>query len=122
MWITNGTLTGEDTGDIFLVHARTGEKHANITQFIVEKNMPGFTNLEIERIGLAAAMAMDWMPMASNCTVPKCPRRWPIEPFKSWVVMDMLVNMWWSGYGGMPSCSRLEMGRMKVIIKTCLEI
>jgi isovaleryl-CoA dehydrogenase len=43
MWITNGTLTGEDTGDIFLVYARMGDKHADIVQFIVEKNTPGFT-------------------------------------------------------------------------------
>jgi len=43
MWITNGTLTGEDTGDIFLVYARTGEGRSDITQFIVEKDMEGFT-------------------------------------------------------------------------------
>lgn len=24
MWITNGTLTGKDTGDIFLIYAKTG--------------------------------------------------------------------------------------------------
>jgi len=43
MWITNGTLTGADTGDIFLVYARTGEGRSDITQFIVEKDMEGFT-------------------------------------------------------------------------------
>jgi isovaleryl-CoA dehydrogenase len=42
MWITNGTITGKDTGDIFLVYARTGDDRMDITQFIVEKGMPGF--------------------------------------------------------------------------------
>ena len=43
MWITNGTLTGKETGDLFLVYARTGsEKRTDITQFIVEGCMKGF--------------------------------------------------------------------------------
>lgn len=43
MWITNGTLTGKETGDLFLVYARTGEKRSDITQFIVEGGMKGFS-------------------------------------------------------------------------------
>ena len=45
MWITNGTFTGKETGDIFLVYARTGsEKRSHITQFIVEgTGMEGFS-------------------------------------------------------------------------------
>ena len=43
MWITNGTFTGNETGDLFLVYARTGEKRSDITQFIVEGGMEGFT-------------------------------------------------------------------------------
>ena len=44
MWITNGTLTGKETGDLFLVYARTGkQKRTDITQFIVEGGMEGFT-------------------------------------------------------------------------------
>eukprot|EP00978_Attheya_sp_CCMP212_P044024 scaffold297622_cov56-Attheya_sp.AAC.8 len=43
MWITNGTLTGEGTGDIFLVYARTGKNKMDITQFVVEKGMEGFS-------------------------------------------------------------------------------
>jgi len=43
MWITNGTFTGDETGDLFLVYARTGEKRSDITQFIVEGGMEGFT-------------------------------------------------------------------------------
>lgn len=43
MWITNGTLTGEGTGDVFLVYARTGQNRTDITQFVVEKGMEGFS-------------------------------------------------------------------------------
>eukprot|EP00545_Synedropsis_sp_CCMP1620_P005169 CAMPEP_0119006622 /NCGR_PEP_ID=MMETSP1176-20130426/2420_1 /TAXON_ID=265551 /ORGANISM="Synedropsis recta cf, Strain CCMP1620" /LENGTH=446 /DNA_ID=CAMNT_0006958569 /DNA_START=57 /DNA_END=1395 /DNA_ORIENTATION=- len=43
MWITNGTLTGDGTGDVFLVYARTGDNRADLTQFLVEKDMPGFS-------------------------------------------------------------------------------
>lgn len=43
MWITNGTLTGKETGDIFLVYARTGKERSDITQFIVEGGMEGFS-------------------------------------------------------------------------------
>uniref|UniRef100_A0A7S4MYF6 Isovaleryl-CoA dehydrogenase n=3 Tax=Odontella aurita TaxID=265563 RepID=A0A7S4MYF6_9STRA len=43
MWITNGTLTGEETGDIFLLYARTGEKRSDMTQFVVERGMEGFS-------------------------------------------------------------------------------
>ena len=45
MWITNGTISGTDTGDIFLVYAKTGKGRSasDVTSFLVEKNMPGFT-------------------------------------------------------------------------------
>ena len=46
MWITNGTVNGEGTGDVFLVYARTapvGTKSGTLTSFLVEKDMPGFT-------------------------------------------------------------------------------
>ena len=45
MWITNGTLNNDgdgSTGDCFLVYARTGTNKADITQFVVEKDMEGF--------------------------------------------------------------------------------
>ncbi|KAL7550135.1 hypothetical protein ACHAWF_013378 [Thalassiosira exigua] len=42
MWITNGTLTGKETGDMFLVYARTGEDRAEVTQFVVEGGTEGF--------------------------------------------------------------------------------
>jgi isovaleryl-CoA dehydrogenase len=45
MWITNGTLDGTSTGDIFFVYAKTnpGRKVSDMSAFIVEKGMPGFT-------------------------------------------------------------------------------
>jgi isovaleryl-CoA dehydrogenase len=44
MWITNGTLDdGKTTGDLFLVYGRTGPKRSDITSFLVEKDMSGFS-------------------------------------------------------------------------------
>lgn len=54
MWITNGTVSGTDTGDVFLVYAKTKLNNNNnsnkqlsrgsdLTSFIVEKGMPGFS-------------------------------------------------------------------------------
>jgi len=45
MWITNGTITGTDTGDVFLVYAKTGKGRSSgdLTSFLVEKGMPGFS-------------------------------------------------------------------------------
>ena len=43
MWITNGTIDNSDTGDAFLVYARTGPARADITQFLVTKDMDGFS-------------------------------------------------------------------------------
>lgn len=46
MWITNGTVDeGASTGDVFLVYAKTGKGRAasDITSFLVEKGMPGFS-------------------------------------------------------------------------------
>jgi isovaleryl-CoA dehydrogenase len=43
MWITNGTTDGSTTGDLFLIYARTGPGKADLSQFIVEKGMAGFS-------------------------------------------------------------------------------
>ncbi|CAM9274872.1 unnamed protein product [Scytosiphon promiscuus] len=37
MWITNGTVDGVTTGDVFLVYARTGPGRQDISMFLVEK-------------------------------------------------------------------------------------
>lgn len=44
MWITNGTIDGTDTGDVFLVYAKTdlNAKNGALTSFLVEKGMEGF--------------------------------------------------------------------------------
>lgn len=61
MWITNGTITGEDTGDLFLVYARTGTGRADITQFVVEKDMAGFSLGQkiSDKLGMRASMTAE---------------------------------------------------------------
>jgi len=61
MWITNGTLDGKTTGDVFLVYARTGEKRTDLSMFIVEKDMPGFSlGQKIEnKLGMRASMTAE---------------------------------------------------------------
>jgi isovaleryl-CoA dehydrogenase len=61
MWITNGTLNGSDTGDVFLVYARTGENRQDITQFLVEKDMKGFSlGQQIkDKLGMRASMTAE---------------------------------------------------------------
>merc|ERR1711998_478219 len=43
MWIPNGAIDDVTTGDAFLVYARTGEGRNDISLFLVEKGMPGFS-------------------------------------------------------------------------------
>jgi len=43
MWITNGAITDTELGDAFLIYTRTGEKKTDLTMFMVEKGMPGFS-------------------------------------------------------------------------------
>ena len=63
MWITNGTITGKDTGDVFLVYAKTGKGRGatDITSFIVEKGMSGFSlGQKIEdKCGMRASMTAE---------------------------------------------------------------
>lgn len=61
MWITNGTIDGETTGDAFLVYAKTGEKRTDMSMFIVEKGTPGFTlGQKIEdKLGMRASMTAE---------------------------------------------------------------
>lgn len=61
MWITNGTIDGTNTGDVFLVYAKTGDKRGEITSFIVEKGMPGFSlGHKIEdKCGMRASMTAE---------------------------------------------------------------
>jgi isovaleryl-CoA dehydrogenase len=41
LWITNGAVNDKETGDVFLVYAKTKEKEYSL--FLVEKNAPGFS-------------------------------------------------------------------------------
>ena len=61
MWITNGTVDGETTGDMFLVYAKTGPGKMDLTQFLVEKDMPGFSlGQKIEdKCGMRASMTAE---------------------------------------------------------------
>eukprot|EP01035_Chromulina_nebulosa_P019489 gene19489-25375_t len=63
MWITNGTLDGKTTGDVYLVYAKTGPGRGagDLTSFIVEKDMPGFTlGQKIEnKCGMRASMTAE---------------------------------------------------------------
>jgi len=43
MWITNGAITDTELGDVFLIYARTGERKQDVSMFIVEKGMEGFS-------------------------------------------------------------------------------
>jgi isovaleryl-CoA dehydrogenase len=61
MWITNGTIDGKSTGDLFLIYARTGPKKLDITQFLVTKSMPGFVlGQKIQdKLGMRASMTAE---------------------------------------------------------------
>jgi isovaleryl-CoA dehydrogenase len=63
MWITNGTITGKETGDLFLVYAKTdaSKKNGGLTSFIVEKGMAGFAlGQKIEdKCGMRASMTAE---------------------------------------------------------------
>jgi len=41
-WITNGTLDGTTTGDLFVVYAKTGPSRQEVSTFLVPKDAPGF--------------------------------------------------------------------------------
>lgn len=50
-WITNGP-----TGDVFYVYAKTGESKRDISTFIIEKNMPGFSaGKKFSKMGMRAS-------------------------------------------------------------------
>jgi isovaleryl-CoA dehydrogenase len=54
-------LDGVTTGDVFLVYARTGPGRTDVTQFIVEKNMLGFSlGQQIKnKLGMRASMTAE---------------------------------------------------------------
>jgi len=70
MWITNGTLDGTDTGDCYLVYARTGSEKADVSLFLVEKATPGFSlGQKIQdKCGMRASMTAELV--FQDCRVP----------------------------------------------------
>lgn len=73
MWITNGTIDGQSTGDVYLVYAKTGTGRGSgdITSFLVEKGMPGFSlGQKIEdKCGMRASMTAELV--FADVKVPK---------------------------------------------------
>lgn len=70
MWITNGTLDGETTGDVYLVYARTGKGPKDLSMFVVEKGTEGFglgQKLE-DKLGMRASMTAELV--FDECRVP----------------------------------------------------
>jgi isovaleryl-CoA dehydrogenase len=63
MWITNGTTNGSNTGDCFLVYAKTGPGRGkdDISAFIIDKDMEGFKlGQKIEdKCGMRASMTAE---------------------------------------------------------------
>lgn len=61
MWITNGAKNDTETNDVYLVYARTGPKNTDVTMFIVEKGMEGFSlGQQIkDKLGMRASMTAE---------------------------------------------------------------
>jgi isovaleryl-CoA dehydrogenase len=70
MWITNGTTDGVDTGDCYLVYAKTGPKKDDVSLFLVEKGTPGFSlGQKIhDKLGMRASMTAELV--FADCRVP----------------------------------------------------
>ena len=68
MWITNGAVSDNELGDIFLVYARTGERQ--ISSFLVEKGMEGFSLGQklTEKLGMRASTTAELV--FDGCRVP----------------------------------------------------
>lgn len=72
MWITNGTLDGETTGDAFLVYAHTAEQgqKPGLSLFLVEKGTKGFRlGQQIkDKCGMRASMTAELV--FEECIIP----------------------------------------------------
>ncbi len=71
MWITNGAISKTELGDAFLVYARMeGAGRSELTMFVVEKGMPGFSlGQKIEdKLGMRASTTAELV--FENCVVP----------------------------------------------------
>ena len=71
MWITNGAIDDETLGDVFLVYARMdGAKSKELSMFIVEKGMPGFSLGQRikDKLGMRASSTAELV--FTDCFVP----------------------------------------------------
>jgi len=70
MWITNGTIDGTGTGDAYLAYAKTGNGPRDVSLFLVEKGMPGFSlGQKIhDKLGMRASMTAELV--FQDCEVP----------------------------------------------------
>ena len=63
-WITNGPV-----GDLFYCYAKTGDERKNVSTFIVERGMPGFsTGKKFSKMGMRASPTGELV--FSNCQLP----------------------------------------------------
>ena len=69
MWITNGAVSDTETGDVFLVYARTASAKG-LSLFIVEKSFPGFRlGQKIrDKLGMRASTTAELV--FEDCRVP----------------------------------------------------
>jgi isovaleryl-CoA dehydrogenase len=65
-------LDGKTTGDLFLVYARTGDHRSDVSCFLVEKDMAGFTMGQKikEKLGMRASTTSELV--FDDVRVPKC--------------------------------------------------
>eukprot|EP00906_Rhabdomonas_costata_P029915 RCo042255 len=72
MFITNGAKSDTETGDVYLVYAKTGpvDDNKNISMFLVEKGMPGFSLGQVlkDKCGMRASPTAELV--FSDCKVP----------------------------------------------------
>ena len=67
-WITNGPV-----GDVFYCYAKTGEERKNVSTFIVERGMKGFsTGKKFSKMGMRASPTGELV--FSNCEIPAANR------------------------------------------------
>ena len=70
MWITNGAISDEDLGDVFLVYARTGQGARGLSLFLVEKGAPGFSLGQKLRDKLGCRASTTAELVFEECRVP----------------------------------------------------
>jgi len=77
MWITNGTVDGTETGDAYLVYAKTGAGRGggDLSAFLVEKGMKGFSlGQKIEdKCGMRSSMTAELVFEGKICTLARIP-------------------------------------------------